>query len=137
MQKIDYIVTDPHSPDAKCHGSLADLVLDALVIPRCGLIPPFLVLRSVLRTGGGDAGTSPGCTWEPFDLSAEDYSTIVEQLERMTPEDLRLRHRDPQFQGEIQSDHGAPDTENYADWLDSLVHRGLLPGGPFRQARRR
>ena len=136
MDKLEYTVTDFHSPEAKCRGTLADLVIDALVIPRCGLIPPFPVLRSILRTGGGDGGMSPGCTWQPFELREEEYFQLVEQLERMPLQDFKFRHRDPHFTGELRPDHGAPESDSYLVWLNSLVHRGYLPGGPFREERR-
>ena len=128
MTTLEYRVTDFHAPDAKCRGTIADLILDAHMIPRCGLIPPFRVVAAVIRTGGGDAGMSPGCVWEPFELDEDEYWQAVTKLEQFTSDDLRSRHRDPQIAGEIQSDHSAPDTDNYIVWLNSLVHRGHLPG---------
>jgi hypothetical protein len=135
VEKIEYIVTDFHSPDSKCRGSLADLVLDSIVIPPCGLIPPYKVLRSVLRTGGASAGMSPGCIWQPFELSEAEYWQIVEKLASFTAEDVSMRHRNPQITGEIRPDYGAPEMEDYQVWLESLVNRGFLPK-PFRKARR-
>jgi hypothetical protein len=136
MEKLEYTVTDFHAPPGKCRGTIADLVLDALVIPQCGLIPPFRVLQKILRSGGGDAGMSPGCIWEPFELTEADYWRTVQELEGMTAADFKLRHRDPQIQGEIRSDDEAPDTVDYGVWMQSLVHRGYLPGGAFKSTRR-
>lgn len=136
MEKIEYTATNFREAEAKCRGTLADLVIDALIIPQCGLIPPFPVLRAILRTGGGDGGMSPGCIWKPFELSEAEYWQIVEQLEAMALEDFKFRHRDPRFTGELRADYGSPETESYQRWLDSLVHRGYLPGGPFRDTRR-
>jgi hypothetical protein len=136
MQKLEYTVTEPHAPDATVRGTLADLVLDAYLIPRCGLIPPFVVLQERLRTGGGNAGMSPGCKWEPFEITESDYSDMVGQLEALAPEDLTMRHRNPQIVAEIRPDYGAGASNNWREWTDSLVHRGLLPGDPFREVRR-
>lgn len=126
MEKIEYTVTEMHAPDAQCRGSVADLILDAHIIPRCGLIPPFRVVAAVLRSGGGNRGMSPGCIWQPFELSEDEYLQAVERLEQFTPEDLRSRHRDPCIAGEIQQDYSAPDTDHYLTWLESLRQRGLL-----------
>lgn len=126
METIEYTVTDFHGPGGQCRGTLADLILDAYLIPRCGLIPPFRVLAARLRTGGGDGGMSPGCIWAPFELSEDDYWQAVERLERVTPDDMKIRHRDPQIEGEIRQDYSAPDTDNYIIWLDSLAQRRLL-----------
>ena len=106
------------------------------LIPPCGLIPPFRVVAAVIRSGGSRGGMSPGCVWSPFELSEDDYFQAVARLERFTPDDLRGRHRDPHIAGEIQLDYSAPDTDDYLAWLDSLVQRGYLPGGPFREVRR-
>jgi len=74
---------------------------------------------------------SPGCIWQPFELSEADYWQAVQRLEQFKPDDLRVRHRNPQIAGEIQPDYAAPDTDDYLVWLNSLVQRGHLPGGPF------
>ena len=136
MEKIEYTLTDFRHPEPQCRGTLADLVIDALVIPQCGLIPPFPVLRAILRTGGGDEGMSPGCIWQPFELSETQYWQIVQQLEAMPLDDFKLRRRDAHFTDELRADDRSLETESYQVWLDSLVHRGFLPGGPFRETRR-
>jgi hypothetical protein len=127
VDKIEYTVTDRHHANAKCRGALTDLILDAHLIPRCGLIPPSRVLAAVLRKGGGNGGMSSGCIWTPFELSEDDYWAAVERLERFMPDDLTSRHRDPQITGEIRQDDTAPDTDDYGAWLKSLAHRGLVP----------
>ena len=126
METIEYTDTEFHGQDGQCRGTVADLMLDAYLIPPCGLIPPFRVVAAVLRSGGSRGGMSPGCVWQSFELNESDYLHAVEKLERFTPEDLRSRHRDPHIAGEIQPDYAAPDTDNYSAWLDSLSHRGLL-----------
>lgn len=126
METIEYTVTELHGPDGQCRGTVADLILDAHLIPPCGYIPPFRVVAAVCRSGGGDGGMSPGCNWQPFELSEDDYWQAVQRLEKFTSEDLRSRHRDPCIAGEIQPDYAAPDTADYATWIDSLVQRRLL-----------
>jgi hypothetical protein len=83
-------------------------------------------MASVFRLGGGEAGMSPGCVWQPFELSENEYWQAVQRLEGFTSADLRGRHRDPQIAGEIQPDYAAPDTDDYLKWLDSLAQRKLL-----------
>jgi len=125
METIEYTVTEFHGPDGQCRGTVADLLLDARLIPRCGLIPPFRVAAAVFRSGGGNAGMSSGCTWEPFELSEDSYWQAVERLEQFRPDDLKSRHRDPYIEGEIRADYSSPDTEDYSVWLDSILRRGF------------
>jgi hypothetical protein len=127
LEKFIYTVTGCQTPQAPVKGTLVDLVLDAYLIPRCGLIPPFAALREQLRTGGGDGGMSPGCIWEPIDPIEPDYLDMVSKLEALTPEDLSLRHRNPQIVGEIRSDYAGTNAKSWREWQDSLAHRGLLP----------
>lgn len=136
MQTVEYTVTELHGGDGRCSGTVADLMLDAHMIPPCGLIPPFRVIAAVMRSGGSRGGMSPGCIWSPFELSEDDYSQAIARLECFTPDDLRGRHRDLRIVGEIQPDYSAPDTDDYQTWMDSLVRRGHLPGSSFREVRR-
>ena len=126
MKKFEYTVTNFRAGEATVRGSLADLVLDALVIPRCGLIPPFAILRDHFRTGGGDGGMSPGCSWEAFELTESDYLDIVDELQKLTPDDLALRHRNPQITGEIRPDYAGEKATTWNEWRDSLKRRGLI-----------
>jgi len=126
METIEYTVTDFHGQGGPCRGTLVDLILDAYLIPRCGLIPPFRVMAASLRAGGGNGGMSPGCIWTPFELSEDDYWRAVERLEKFRPDDLKNRHRDPHIEGEIRQDYAAQDIDNYMVWSDSLVQRKLL-----------
>ena len=126
METVEYTVTEFHGSDGQCRGSLADLVLDAHMIPRCGLIPPFRVLAALCRSGGSRGGMSPGCVWQPFELSEDVYWQAVQRLEQFTSDELTSRHRAPHIVGEIRPDYAAPDTDDYSAWLDSLSQRGLL-----------
>ena len=81
MKTIEYTVTEFHGPGGKCRGTVADPILDAHLIPQCGLIPPFRVVASVFLTGGSAGGMSPGCIWHPFELPEDDYLQAVERLE--------------------------------------------------------
>src|SRR5690349_14767632 len=123
METIEYTITEFHRPDGQRRGTVADLILDAHLIPQCGLIPPFRVVAAVFLTGGSAGGMSPGCIWPPFELREDDYLQAVERLERFTSDDLKSRHRDPHITGEIRPDYDAPDTDDFQVWSQSLVHR--------------
>lgn len=136
MHIVEYTITEPHGADERCRGTIADLMLDAHMVPPCGLIPPFRVAATIIRSGGSRGGMSPGCIWSPFELNEVDYSHAVSRLESLTLDDLSSRHRDPRVVGELQPDYSAPDTDDYQAWLDSLVYRGHLPGSTFGEVRR-
>jgi hypothetical protein len=91
----------------------------------------------MLRKGESGGGMSPGCFWEPFDLGENDYWEAVDYLERLTPDDMRSRHRDPGIKGEIQPDYSAPETDAYLTWIDSLIQRGHLTGPVLPPKRKR
>jgi hypothetical protein len=59
-------------------------VYDIPYFPPCGIFPPLHILNQVFSEGGGDGGMSPGASWKPFKISAEEYSSLIGEL-RSTP----------------------------------------------------
>ena len=43
-------------------------------------IPPLAVVNEVFKSGKWDAGMSGGCEWKPFEISAHEYSELVQAL---------------------------------------------------------
>ena len=45
-----------------------------------GLLPPLAVLNELFAIGIDEAGMSGGCEWRPFEMTAEEYSSLEEEL---------------------------------------------------------
>jgi hypothetical protein len=92
-------------------NSLLAFVYDIPYFGACGVFPPFRLLNQFLLTGGSSGGMSPGATWEPFELSPEEYRDLVAAVRAVPPESLRDRARyawlpfkfDPEFEGDSAS----------------------------------
>src|SRR5690349_3761049 len=88
-------------------NSLLAFIYDIPYFGACGVFPPFHLLNLQLRRGGSQGGMSPGATWEPFELSPEEYRDLVEAVRTVPVESLRDRARyahlgftfDPAFDG--------------------------------------
>ncbi|HEX5242754.1 MAG TPA: hypothetical protein VFW23_05775, partial [Tepidisphaeraceae bacterium] len=74
-------------------NSLLTFVYDVPHIGACGVFPPFHLLNQLLLGGGGEAGMSPGTTWKPFSISAQEYQDLAEAVRTIHPEKLRKRAR--------------------------------------------
>lgn len=129
------------------HGDRADVTENSLLafvydIPyfgACGVFPPFHLLNQLLRRGGSQGGMSPGATWEPFELSPEEYRDLVEAVRTVPPESLRDRARyadlaftfDPAFDGPPETypvraepkrwlERIPPDLREYFEWSGAV-----------------
>lgn len=109
--------------DAEEGRQLAQLMLDARIIPSCGLIPPPGTTLQVFRSGGSPSPLAKVKAWEPFDIDEGHYWIAVRCLDQPSPEALSNR---PDLAGiEITVDTEAGAVTNYADWENSLRTRGL------------
>ena len=102
---------------------LADLLLDAGIVPSCGKIPPFGVVARVFRTGHAPAAIGNSFSWEPFELAESDYWRMLRHLERPDAEQLNRR---PNLRSVVmQLDPQRVPDDDYDRWLESLRARGL------------
>ncbi len=91
MRRVQYKHTFIHGDDEPREGSLLSFVYDIPYFPPCGVFPPFHLLNQHLSSGGSDGGMSPGAIWEPFTITWEEYSQLVEAIES-TPVDAIKPH---------------------------------------------
>lgn len=69
--------------DAPLDAFVADVlpyVLQRGAAPKPWLVPPRRVLNSIFTTGEKFAGMSGGARWDPFEISDEEYATLVTAL---------------------------------------------------------
>src|SRR6185437_6524952 len=69
-------------------------LLDIPYLMYHGVVPSRDAINEVLRRGGGDGGMSPGASWEPFELTEDDYWEIVERWDQM---DIAKEKEDDHF----------------------------------------
>lgn len=77
---VHYLRHEPRHPAELVSAPLMEFVLDVPNLIYRGVVPPFALLNAVLGRGGGDAGMSPGASWEPFMLSIAEYEQLVVDL---------------------------------------------------------
>ncbi len=105
-------------------ASLPEMLLDAGIIPQSGWIPPRNVLARVLMEGHFVHGTDRKTSWDPFELTEEQYWLTVSQLEKTAPEILA---RWPELKTQkLKHDHTIPRTDEFPAWILSLKIRGLV-----------
>jgi hypothetical protein len=109
--------------DAVRTAKLAELLLDSGIVSSRGMVPPFRVVASVLRTGRSPVITGKQCSWQPIELDEGDYWSVLRHLEKATPYQLRLR---PELHdAKIQLDPRQVPNDDYDLWIESLRMRGL------------
>jgi hypothetical protein len=127
-----------HDPQPM-ENSLLAFVYDIPYFGACGVFPPFHLLNQQFRRGGSQGGMGPGATWEPFELSLEEFRDLVEAVRTVAPESLRDRARyahlsfrfDPAFDGPPETypvraestewhRHIPPDLKEYVEWAGAV-----------------
>ena len=114
---------DKRAKDEGMADRLATLMLEAGIIPSCGLIPPPRIVARVLRMGRAPESTGRQYTWEPYELDEGHYWIAAARLQGIRPEELRSR---PDLQGvKLCLDVGTAEVNNFEDWTRTLKERGL------------
>jgi hypothetical protein len=115
MRRVQYVHTFIHSDGEPREGSLLTFVYDIPYFPPCGVFPPFHLLNQQLSSGGSDGGMSPGAIWEPFTITSEEYTQLVEAIES-TPLDVIKPHAHYAIAKPI-FDHELDGLQDYFTWL--------------------
>src|SRR5258708_4282113 len=74
---IKYRRHESHGPTESREAPLWAFFFDVPYLLVFGVFPPRHVLNSYLRIGGGDGGMSPGTSWEPFELTEDEYISVL------------------------------------------------------------
>jgi len=56
------------------------------------IIPTLNYLNELFTSGGDSGGMSPGCTWERFEISQNEYDELVLKLLNINFENLKENH---------------------------------------------
>jgi hypothetical protein len=96
---------------------LTDFVLDILyLMENTGVVPPLVVLNTVLRSGGSNGGMGPGTTWKPFEISESEYAELVNALRTLDVAQARQHHPYVRFT-QVIIDPELNLCTDYLDWL--------------------
>jgi hypothetical protein len=128
MRRVQYKHTFIHGDDEPREGSLLTFLYDIPYFPPCGVFPPFHLLNQHLSTGGSDGGMSPGAIWEPFLITSEEYTQLIEALES-TPLDEIRPHAHYAFVKPFM-DHELDGFQDYFEWL---MAAGKKHGARYRK----
>ena len=131
MRRVQYVHTFMHGDDEPREGSLLTFMYDIPYFPPCGVFPPFHILNQQLSSGGSDGGMSPGAIWEPFTITSEEYTKLVEAIES-TPLDVIKPHAHYAIAKPI-FDHELDGLQDYVTWL---MAAGAKHGARFREEAR-
>jgi len=102
---------------------LAQLMLDAGIIPSCGLIPPARIALQVLRSGHSLSPLARVKSWQPMDMDEGHYWIAARCLHQASPD--ALSGRADLVGVKITVDTGAGAATTYSDWAHSLKARAL------------
>lgn len=88
MKAIEYERHEFRGEPERRSAELQVFVYDIPYFGACGIFPPFHILNEIFRSGGSEGGMSPGATWQPFQLSSEEYDRLVQEISELDPGSL-------------------------------------------------
>jgi hypothetical protein len=77
MRTVEYQRHEYHGEPEAVAAPLWAFVYDVPYLAICGVFPPLHILNQVLAAGGSPGGMGPGATWTPFEISADEYRTML------------------------------------------------------------
>jgi hypothetical protein len=118
---VQYLRHEPfYEPEAR-EARLSLFVYDVPYLDACGIFPPLHILNAMLRSGGGDGGMSPGSSWQPFEISEEEYRQALPSIFQPNLDELREKVR---FSGiPIQIDSDFDHIQDRFEWMQAVCIR--------------
>ena len=89
LRVVQYVRHEFHREDEDCEGTLLTLVYDIPYFSACGVFPPLAVVNEVFSSGGDVGGMSPGASWEPFRISEEEYTALVDAVKHTPVSEIK------------------------------------------------
>ncbi len=118
---ISYTRHDFREPDRNVIAPLHIFVYDVPYLDGCGIFPPFNVLNAILRSGGDSGGMGPGTTWQPFQITHDEYDSLLLSVLQPDMRDIRCRTRFGLLPFSL--DHDLDGIANPLDWLKTACDR--------------
>lgn len=85
---IEYVQHDDRAPSRHAEAPVWAFLFDIGYLGGCGVFPPLHLLNQVLLTGGKHPGVT-GTSWEPFELSRDEYTAILPSI--LSPDTVALQ----------------------------------------------
>ncbi|WP_257387586.1 hypothetical protein [Tahibacter caeni] len=107
------------------HAELSVLVYDIPYFAACGVFPPLQVCNQIFASGGSQGGMSPGATWKPFEIDAQEYAELVETIRSLEPRTLadKARYTHHAFAFDPGFDHIA----DHLEWASASAKNTAKP----------
>ena len=122
MRTIKYKQHEHTWPNPKHHHAvLSTFVYDIPYFGACGIFPPLHICNQCFLRGGGDGGMSPGASWEPFEISQEEYTELVQVLKTQDPKTIKHEARFTSIK--FQFDTSFDNIEEIFEWKSQICKK--------------
>lgn len=115
MHRIIKYTRHEYQSSEEREARLLYFIYDILYFGGCGILPPLHIINQIFRSGGSEGGMSPGATWQSFEISENEYKTLVHDVLNTDMEDIApyARYSDVKFKIDTSFDH----IQNHLDWM--------------------
>lgn len=116
---VKYTRLDDRGPASSVEAPLWGFLLDVPYLGAAGIFPPLHLLNQVLMAGGKKWVT--GATWEPFQITAEEYKEAIPNI-LVPPSALLERYSRTPWQV-FELDPDLDDCADYESWLKKAMQK--------------
>jgi hypothetical protein len=121
MRTVAYRRHEFHHPPSDHRASLLAFVYDVPTLPACGVLPPFAMMNQILAEGGSNGGMSPGATWEPFQITADEYRALLAAVRATPAASLRAQARYATVQ--LSTDPALDGVTDRFEWIMAVCQK--------------
>ena len=135
MSRIVEYNRHEYNDSEKREARLIYFIYDIPYFGGCGILPPLHIINQIFKHGGDEGGMSPGATWNPFEISEEEYNKLVEDVFSTDLEEIApfARYAEVKFKIDNSFDHikdmfdwiSATCEKHRADWHKELKRKGI------------
>ncbi|WP_224961552.1 hypothetical protein [Geomonas subterranea] len=90
---IRYIRYDYGRGDEPREASLLLFLYDIPYFTSCGVLPSRFIINEILKVGANGGGMSPGATWEPFEITDEEFESLKKDIQAVPIDIIRASSR--------------------------------------------
>jgi hypothetical protein len=116
---VKYVRHDDRGPSVPVEAPLWGFLLDVPYLGAAGVFPPLRLLNQVLAAGGKKWVV--GATWEPFQITADEYQEAIPNV-LVPPSQLLERYSRTPWQV-FELDPELDDCADYDEWFKITMHK--------------
>jgi hypothetical protein len=119
--RYEFTAAQAGEEDTVHTSTLLTFVYDIPYFGACGIFPPLHLANEMFERGTLGGGMGPGTSWEPFTVSEDEYTALVEAIQETPLEEIKLHARYAFVK--FKFDHSLHGIETWYAWVSACCKK--------------